>query len=64
LSAQEGGKVFIAKTLGLTTAQGLTLGIVARTTDIVWAILGFGLLIMRKDQSLHIQGAEKHQRSQ
>jgi hypothetical protein len=59
MGAQEGGKVFIAKTLGMTTAQGLTLGIVSRITDIVWAILGFGLLLMWKDQSLHLQRAEK-----
>ena len=43
LGIQEGGKVFIAKTLGLTATQGLTLGIVSRITDIIWAVLGMAL---------------------
>jgi hypothetical protein len=59
LGAQEGGKVLIAKTLGLTATQGLTLGIVSRITDIVWAIMGLGLLLVWKDRSLHLKQIEE-----
>ena len=59
LGVLEGGMVVISKALGMTTAQGLTLGIVARITGLLWAALGFGLLLMWKERSPYIERGKK-----
>ena len=48
LGAQEGGKVLIAKVLGMTAAQGVTLGIVSRLAQIIWSLLGLVVLLLWK----------------
>jgi uncharacterized membrane protein YbhN (UPF0104 family) len=45
LGIQEGGKVVIARALGMTTSQGLTLGIVSRLTQVSWSLMGFVVLL-------------------
>lgn len=46
LGAQEGGKILIAGALGMSPAQGLTLGIVSRLCQIIWSLLGLLVLFL------------------
>jgi hypothetical protein len=52
IGSHEGGRLLISKTLGMTTAQGLTIGVISRLNQIIWSLLGFGILMFWKELPL------------